>query len=155
MNERIELLEARLARAEKTARVSAMIAAATVALALAVGCGSNSFKTLKAERIEVIDKNGKTVGLLFGDEQGGGISFNDADGRHRIKLAATNENPRLEMYDIAGKVRVTLNAEGEGSALALCDTNGTPRASLLHFDDQSLVSFFDADGKLTMKIPDD
>jgi len=155
MDDQIKRLEARCGRAERVSRVSGFIAAATMAIAFAVGCGSNSFKTLKAERIEVIDKSGKTVGLLFADEQGGGMSLDDSEGKPRIALAATKENPRLEMYDSAGKVRVALNTEGQGSALALCDDTGTPRANLFYYDGQSWVGFFDGEGKLTMKIPEE
>lgn len=155
MTDKIRQLEDRLARAERMSRTSAYIAAATIAVTLVVGCGTNSFKTLKAERIEVIDASGKTVGLLFGDEQGGALSLDDSDGKPRIAFAATKENPRLEMYDAAGKVRVALNTEGNGSALALCDTNGTPRANLFYYDGQSWVGFFDGEGKLTTRVPEE
>jgi hypothetical protein len=154
MNERIANLEARLTRAERVSRICALFAVVTIALAFAVGCSSDSFKTLKAERIEIIDKNGKTVGLLFADEQGGGMSLDDSDGKPRIALAATKENPRLEMYDASGEVRVALNTEGQGSALVLCDETGAPRANLFYYADQSWVGFFDSDGKLTTKIPE-
>ncbi|MDQ2986003.1 MAG: hypothetical protein M3R13_04695 [Armatimonadota bacterium] len=155
MKEQIMLLEARLARAERNARFAVLTAVATIVVAFAAGCGTNSFKTLKAEKIEVVDASGKTVGLLFGDEQGGGLSLDDSDGKPRIAFAAAKENPRMEIYDAAGKVRVALNAEGEGSALALCDTNGNPRANLFYYDNQSWVGFFDAEGKLSMRIPEE
>jgi hypothetical protein len=151
----LEMMEKRVARAERQAKIAAAAAFCALAVGFVAGCGSNSFKTLKAEKIEIMDGNGKTVGLLFGDEHGGGLSLDDADGKPRLALAADKANPRLEIFDPAGKTRVALNAENQGAALALCDENGTPRANLFYFDGQSWVGFFDAEGKLTTRLPNE
>jgi hypothetical protein len=153
MNGKIQELEHRLAATEKKLRMTMLCGAAAAILAAGFGCGSNSYKTLKAQRVEIVDGNGKTVGLLFADEKGGVLSLDDAGGKPRLALSAEDANPRMEIYDGGGKVRATLNAEGEGSALALCDANGVPRANLFYFKDQSWVGFFDAEGKLTTKLP--
>ena len=153
MNSQIQDLERRLASAERKIRALLIATLASLILAFGIGCASNSYKTLKAQRIEIVDTSGKTRGLLFADEKGAALSLDDASGKPRLALAAENANPRLEIYDAAGKTRATLNAEGEGSALALCDANGVPRANLFYYQDQSWVGFFDADGKLTTKLP--
>lgn len=146
-------LEARVMRAERNTRIAAAAAIFALLTGFVAGCRSNSFKALKAERIEIVDSSGQTVGLIFGDEGGGVISLDDSEGKPRIALAAEAQNPRLEIFDAGGKTRVALNAEPDGAALSLCDANGTPRANLFYFQDQSWVGFFDQQGQLTTRLP--
>jgi hypothetical protein len=148
-------LEARVMRAERNTRIAAVAASCALLLGFVAGCRTNSFKALKAERIEIVDGKGRTVGLIFGDERGGVISLDDSSGKPRVALAAEAQNPRLEIFDTGGKTRVALNAEADGAALSLCDSNGTPRANLFYFEDQSWVGFFDEAGKLTTRLPEE
>ena len=146
-------LEARVMRAERNTRIAAVVAICALLTGFVAGCRSNSYKTLKAERIEIVDTNGQTVGLIFGDDGGGVISLDDSNGKPRVALAAEAQNPRLEIFDAGGKTRVALNSEPDGAALSLCDANGTPRANLFYFKDQSWVGFFDQQGQLTTRLP--
>ena len=146
-------LEARVQRAERNARLAAIAAAIALMIGFVAGCRTNSFKSLKAEKIEIVDGSGKTVGVIFGDEGGGAISLDDSEGKPRVALAADNQNPRLEIFDAQGVTRVALNAEANGAALALCDDKGTPRANLFFFQDQSWIGFFDEQGQLTTRLP--
>ena len=146
-------LEARIARAEKGARLAFLAAACALLIGFVAGCRTNSYKSLKAEKIEIVDGNGKTVGVIFGDEGGAAISLDDSDGKPRVALAADKVNPRLEIFDAQGTTRVALNAEADGAALALCDAKGTPRANLFFFQDKSWIGFFDEQGELTTRVP--
>ena len=146
-------LETRLERAERNARLAVIAAACALMIGFVAGCRTNSFKSIKAEQIEIVDDKGTTVGMIFSDEGGGVISLDDPSGKPRVALAADAQNPRLEIFDAEGKTRVALNAEPQGAALSLCDANGTPRANMFFFEDQSWVGFFDKQGKLTTRIP--
>ncbi|MEO7454097.1 MAG: hypothetical protein ABIV13_04975, partial [Fimbriimonadales bacterium] len=95
-------LEARVVRAERNARLAVFAAVFSLLIGFVAGCRSNSFKTLKAEQIEIVDASGTTVGLIFGDENGGAISLDDPEGKPRIALAADAESPRMEIYNAEG-----------------------------------------------------
>jgi hypothetical protein len=148
-------IEARLLRAERNARLAFFAAAFALLIGFVAGCRSNSFKSLKAEQIEIIDSKGTTVGLIFGDENGGAISLDDPEGKPRLALAADTANPRIEIFNAEGKTQVALSAEANGSALALCDATGTPRANILFSQDSSHIGFFDSEGQLTVRIPEE
>ncbi|HKJ02457.1 MAG TPA: hypothetical protein VJ997_08380 [Longimicrobiales bacterium] len=101
-------LEGRVRRLE---RVNGVLVAALVVLGGALGWRRVTAEVVRADRIEVVD----------------------AQGRARIVLAAGEAGPTVEVRDAAGVARATLGDDAEGTALYLRDGDGTTRVGVAQF----------------------
>ena len=82
---------------------------------------------LRAQAIELVDKQGKVVAQLYvGDDGGGNIRLRSADGTVRVKLGATNNGSGLLLLDKDTEPAVTLGSSQAGTSLTLAE-RGKPK----------------------------
>jgi hypothetical protein len=142
IDERIEKLERGLSRAKRTNTALLIILCLAVAVMIS-GAAVEEKKTelakeIRAQKILLEDENGKV----------------------RIGLTTTGDEPRLKLLDKNGNVRVKLYVQGEfdlEAGLKICDERGTvrseiklnansPSMSLNDYSGQSLISFTNTSG---------
>src|SRR5262249_2957374 len=90
-------------------------------------------KIIQAERVEIVDKEGKVQAILGSQEDAGPIlALGDEDGKTRAALMVEYGNPSLKLYDQHGKPIVIedLSRVIEAHALVIKDGAGTIRAYL-------------------------
>ncbi|MGB3088137.1 MAG: DNA-directed RNA polymerase subunit alpha C-terminal domain-containing protein [Phycisphaerae bacterium] len=103
---------------------------------------------VRANRIVLVDENGKCQAMLFTDDDGArlilddeydqtsaclamgkngpGLYLTDENGTRVARMIATKDGPALSMHDENGEVRAWLGATKDGPGLALLDKNGKP-----------------------------
>ena len=143
-------LERRVRRLE---RWNGVLVVALVVAGGALGWRRAPADVVRADRIEVLD----------------------AQGRARMVLEAGEAGPTLEVLDVAGVARATLGDDAEGTALYLRDGDGTTRvgvaqfahggggfalhgpeakgAAVLYLKGDGSLTFFDADGGVQARFP--
>ncbi len=125
--ERFEMLEKKLARAEHRSRVMLVAVVMTVVGVLLLGAsGDEVQKVLCAQEFRLVDQNGKTLAALEMRENGPGLAILDQSGNDRAVLAVSSDGiPALGLMDKDGKPRVRLCLDPTGlAALELRDQNG-------------------------------
>jgi hypothetical protein len=77
---------------------------------------------LRAQEIQLIDQQGKTVAQLFvGADGGGNLRLRSADGTIRVKLGATNDGSALNLFDREAEPAVRLAADKSGTSATLAE----------------------------------
>jgi len=102
-------------------------------------------KVLKAERFEVVDKDGEPralLGVLSSGEPGLQLYDRDENGRIDLSLKA-NGRPGLELSDRNARVRAALGS----TEIVVPDTGQVERRQV------SSVVLFDQDGKVLWQVP--
>ncbi|HEV2356907.1 MAG TPA: hypothetical protein VGZ23_04750 [bacterium] len=137
--EEIQVMRARVARAERRLRIMSLgwLAAAVVAAVLWTGAPRAQSQTavLSARRIAVVDQKGKDrISLALDSSNNPAIWLRDDAGKDRLfigfgKLAA---RPLIELSDETGRVRVTmgLSPDRDTPQVVLLDENGRQRGFL-------------------------
>ncbi len=108
-------------------------------------------EVIRAERFEVVDKDGKTRAALSMLEGKPGLVLRDRNGRAGAELGLTDHGwPRLFLTDKNRKVRVGLTLGNTGEPhLVLRDRNGKTRTELsLRDTGASVLELADKNGKL-------
>lgn len=112
-------------------------------------------KVVRAERVEIVDKNGIAAVVLGLDDQGSaGVFINDGAGSVRVALAHDTEGSALFIRDAKGVIRVGVAQfahGGGGVALHGPDSKG---AAVLYFKEAGSLTFFDPEGNPTVRVPD-
>ena len=112
-------------------------------------------KVVRAERLEIMDENGNEAVVLGFDEQGSaGVFVRDGAGTVRLALAHDPGGSALFISDSEGVIRVGVAQfahGGGGVALHGPDSKG---AAVLYFQESGSLTFYDAEGDPTFKVPD-
>jgi len=105
-------------------------------------------EVIRAERFEVVDKDGQgraALGLFLGEPY---LSFRDKNGQERAELGLNNGEPGLGLGDKNGKIRAVLYLEDGEPGLWLNDKNGNLRAELSLDKGEPDLSLYDKNDKL-------
>lgn len=108
---------------------------------------ATAFKEVRANRIVVVDKEGKgriVLGLM--SKFGPTLGVLDEKGRTRVLLGTKKTGPTLCMYDEKGRQRAILGGAGNGAVLSLFD-KGKPRAGLMGGEEGMGLTLFDEAGE--------
>jgi len=135
-------------RDKLTAAIAGAVGAlVAVAVMGATGDGQTS-TTIRAERFEVVDQDGKVVAALDAtSEDGPRLMLFDGAGKTRVWLNVTKDGPGLTLYDGAGKDRISLDVTKNDSGLTLYDAKGKGRVWLNVRKDGPGLTLYDAPGK--------
>jgi hypothetical protein len=131
LEERLSRLEA----ANRRLRAGAFLVVLVGAVALGVGTSDakpERAPTLKVERLEVVDADGRALGV-FGIDENGGASLSVAkalDGPKAVLSVTKSGTPGLALRNAAGKAQLIASLGESGPALVLCDPKGDTLASL-------------------------
>jgi len=89
-------------------------------------------RTVKAERFEVVDKDGNLRAALAVEDGGGAIALLDAAGKQRVVLWASSTASRLTLFDSDGQARVNciVPEDGKMAMVVVNDKYGSPKAVL-------------------------
>ena len=107
-------------------------------------------KVFRAERFEVVDRNG-TIRAVMGMRLGWpGLALFDKDGMLRAVLAVDNDVAGLRLTNEKGRDRACLIARENAAGLALHDKDGKERAALaVNADGSPGLTLLDKDGKVS------
>ena len=112
-------------------------------------------KVVRAERLEILDANGNDAVVLGFDEQGSaGVFIRDGAGMVRLALAHDPAGSALFIRDSEGVIRVGVAQfahGGGGVALHGPDSKG---AAVLYFQESGSLTFSDAEGDPTLRVPE-
>ena len=89
--------------------------------------GDAAFDTITAQRLKIVNDDGKTVVELnqkIVDAVGGAIFLSDNRGRSKISLIAGDNGSFLELKDNDGTARTHMFALGEEAGLGVRDKEG-------------------------------
>jgi hypothetical protein len=77
---------------------------------------------LRAQEIQLVDKQGKTVAQLHvGEDGGGNLRLRSGDGMVRVKLGATKDGSGLLLFDRAAEPAVSLASNKSGTSATLAE----------------------------------
>ena len=77
---------------------------------------------LRAQAIELVDKNGQAVGQLFvGEDGGGNLRLRSSDGVVRVKLGGTSDGSGLLLFDQETEPAVWMVADRSGTRVTLSE----------------------------------
>lgn len=112
-------------------------------------------RLVRAERLEIVDPEGRARIVVGLDEHGSaGVMVNDSDGEARVTLLHDSEGSALFIRDAEGTIRIGVAqfADGGGGvALHGPDSRG---AAVLHYQEAGSLTFYDAEGEPTLRIPE-
>lgn len=82
---------------------------------------------IKATEFSLVDKNGRVLIYMDGDEEGGRLSMLDVNGKVRMQ-ASCGTNARISLLDDKGNPRYTVTQEADGSVMEFyADAKGKHR----------------------------
>ncbi len=94
-------------------------------------------KTLRTEKLEIVDKHGRTLGTFEAGRQGPSVNLFDTSGELRAQV---------DVYQI--------DSYRSHTRMSLFDKNKTVRARLAVVqEDQPIISLYDKDGKIIWETP--
>jgi hypothetical protein len=77
---------------------------------------------LRAQEIQLVDKQGKTVAQLHvGEDGGGNLRLRSGDGMVRVKLGATDDGSGLLLFDREAEPAVRLASDISGTSATLAE----------------------------------
>lgn len=77
---------------------------------------------IRAQSIELVNKQGQAVAQLFvGDDGGGNIRLRSADGMVRAKFGATDDGAGLLLFDAEAEPAVWMLADKSGTTVTLAE----------------------------------
>lgn len=115
----------------------------------------NVDELLRAERLEIVDDKGLPLIALGVDEQGSaGISINDSDGETRLTLLHDAEGSALFIRDAEGVIRIGVAQFAHGGGGVAVHGPRSQGAAVLYFQESGSLTFYDAAGEPTLRIPE-
>lgn len=79
-------------------------------------------EVIRAQSIELVNKQGQVVAQLFvGDDGGGNIRLRSADGMVRAKFGATADGAGLVLFDAEAEPAVWMLADKSGTTVTLAE----------------------------------
>jgi len=151
-------LQARVRRLEWWNRLLVLCVAGTVTLGFTsqvAPARRNVEKILRAERLEVVDHQGRPRVVLGLDEQGAaGVMVNDTTGEARVTLLHDAEGSALFIRDAEGVIRVGVAQFAHGGGGVALHGPNSRGAAVLYFQEAGSLTFYDLDGEPTMRIPE-
>lgn len=83
---------------------------------------------LRAQAIELVDKQGKVVAQLhLGEDGGGNLRLRSGDGTVRVKLGATTDGSSLLLFDEKTEPAVSLVSNKSGTSVMLAESGKEKR----------------------------
>jgi len=149
-------LESRIETLEKRIRLlfGALIVTASLALLGAAPSTDPEAGAIRATRFELVDGEGRVRGELCFREGAPVFSLLDETGQERLSLNHDDGGTALFIRDSGGVIRLGaahFAHGGGGFALHGPDSNG---AAVLYFDESGSLGFYDADGNITLRLPE-
>jgi hypothetical protein len=83
---------------------------------------------LRAQEVQLVDKQGKTVAQLYvGEDGGGNLRLRSGDGTIRVKLGATADGSGLLLFDREAEPAVWLASNKSGTSATLAEKGKNKR----------------------------
>lgn len=127
---RIDALEHRLRRAERSLRRGRIAVVLVTLVAVLLGMGQGAGRVTEAGGVIVRDASGTVRAQLGVDEGAATLALFDAAGHLRVGLGAEPEGPILNLFSGDGQPRIVVGERGENAFVILRDAEGAPRAAM-------------------------
>lgn len=110
---------------------------------------------LRTERLEIVGERGQPAAVLGFDEQGSsGLFIHDPGGSMRVALAHDSQGSALFLRDSEGVIRVGVAQFADGGGGVALHGPSSQGAAVLYFKETGSLSFYDATGKATYRVPE-
>jgi len=159
IEERVDGLERKLARAQRRNRrlLIGLVLIGALAVVAGMGCGAQR-KTVEAREFILVDEHGArrarlTVGADEMGEDAPGLALLDENGVNRIALVQGRDGVGLVLADEDGVPRMALSVAKGGPGLVLNDKSGETRAGLVVAEDGAALALTDEKGRKIWSAP--
>ena len=122
----------------------------TLLLAACEGGGDNG--TVRAERFELVDAEGRVRAEIALRDGEPGIYLDDADGRERLAVFHDADGTGLKISDEAGTTRIGVVQFVHGGGGVALHGPGSQGAAVLYLKEQGSLRFFDGNGTVTNQV---
>ena len=148
-------IEARIRRLERSNRAFGLLGLAAVSLFLVGSAASDrNDGLLRTQRLEIVDDAGVVQAVLGADAEGSmGLFIHDPGGVVRLSLTHDPSQSALFISDSEGVVRVGVAQFAHGGGGVALHGAQSKGATVLYHKDSGSLSFFDKEGKVTLRVP--
>lgn len=151
-------LQTRVRRLEWWNRILVLCVAGTLTLGFTsqvTPTRRNVEKILRAERLEILDQQGRPRVVVGLDELGSaGVMVNDTAGEARVTLLHDLEGSALFIRDAEGVIRVGVAQFAHGGGGVALHGPESKGAAVLYYQESGSLTFYDLDGEPTVRIPE-
>lgn len=151
-------LERRVRQLEWWNRLLILILAAMVVYGFtsrAVPAKAKVEKVIRAERLEIMGKQGEPAAILGFDDQGAaGLYIYDPGGSMRVALAHDGSGSALFLRDAEGTIRVGVAQFAHGGGGVALHGPGSQGAAVLFYKESGSLTFYDGEGNATLRVPE-
>ena len=112
-------------------------------------------KVIRAERLEIMNRQGEPAAILgFDDAGAAGLFINDPDGILRVALAHDLSGSALFIRDAEGTIRVGVAQFSHGGGGVALHGPGSRGAAVLYLKESGSLTFYDLAGNPTKSVPE-
>lgn len=150
-------LEARLARLERRTRWLAagclLLGSMVLGDRFAVRASQSGGDVVAASAFHLLDESGRVVGELASGTDGPRLILRDGEGVERVRIVHEEEQSGLFVQDDRGDTRIGIAQFAHGGGGVALHGPEAKGAAVLYLKGQGTLSFYDADGKVSYRVP--
>jgi hypothetical protein len=112
-------------------------------------------RIVRCQRLEVVDEHGHPIAVLGVDADGSrGLYIHDPNDRLRLAAVQDPSQSAFYIFDTTGTVRIGVAQFAHGGGGVALHGEKSKGAAVLYYKDGGSLSFYDTEGKITSRIPD-
>lgn len=150
------ILEKRIKRLEIQNRLLIFSFVFILFLSFNHGCETNpAAQTVRCSKLEVVDQNGSVMAMIGTDADGSrGLFLYDEQANLRVATIYDSTQSAFYAIDSEGAIRAGLAQYAHGGGGLALHGAGSKGGAVLYFKNSGSLSFYDGEGRTTMRIPD-